>query len=215
MLANAKYTGSGILATILGVIALIVGATGLFTELQGALNTVWGVQPKSGRGMWGIVKDRALSFAMVLGSALLLLASLVVSTVLDQITEQLGGWPHPVLMGQVINFLVSFGVITLLFAMIYRFLPDVVIAWRDVWLGALVTSLLFAIGKYLIGLYLGHSAVASAYGAAGSLAMLLIWLYYSAQIFLFGAELTKAYANRFGRHIVPRENAELICPEKK
>lgn len=215
MLANAKYTGSGIVATIIGGIALLVGATGLFTELQGALNSVWGVQVKSGRGVWGIIKDRFLSFAMVLGTALLLLASLVVSAVLDSVTSRLAGWWRPILTGQIINFLVSFGVITLLFAMIYRFLPDVVIAWRDVWLGALVTSLLFAVGKFLIGLYLGHSAVASAYGAAGSLAVLLIWLYYSAQIFLFGAELTKAYANRFGRHIVPQANAELICPEKK
>lgn len=215
MLANAKYMGSGIVATIVGGIALLIGATGLFTELQGALNTVWGVQAKSGRGVWGIVKDRALSFAMVLGSALLLLASLIVSAVLDGITTHLGNWAHPVLAGQVINFLISFGVITLLFAMIYRFLPDVVIAWKDVWLGALVTSLLFAVGKYLIGLYLGHSAAASAYGAAGSLAMLLLWLYYSAQIFLFGAELTKAYANRYGGRLPPRENAEVICPQKK
>jgi len=143
---------------------------------------------------------------MVLGTAFVLLASLIISAALAAFKSQFGDLQSGK-VGQLFHFVVSFGVCMALFAMIYRFLPDVVIAWKDVWLGAAITSFLFNVGKVLIGLYLGHSAVASTYGAAGSLLALLLWFYYSAQIFLFGAELTKAYANQLGSGIIPAKHA--------
>jgi len=209
MLANARQPESNTLATLVGVVMLLVGAAGLFGQLQDAMNTVWEVQAKPGRGVWGFVRDRFLSFTMVLGCAFLLLVSLVISAVLAALGNLFGDWQASI-VGQCVNFVVSFAVVTGLFAMIYRFLPDVQLAWRDVWLGAAITSLLFTVGKWLIGLYLGHSTIGSTYGAAGSLAVLLVWLYYSAQIFLFGAELTKAYADRYGSRIVPLPNAEPV-----
>jgi membrane protein len=214
MIQGADKPGEGILGSALGVIMLLVGAAGLFSGLQDALNTIWGVQPKPGRGIWGIVRERFLSFSMVLGCAFLLLVSLVVSAALAAVVQLLGDWQAGIL-GHVLNEVVSLVVITLLFAMIFRFLPDAKIAWRDVWLGAVLTALLFEVGKFLIGLYLGHSSIASSYGAAGSLAVLLVWLYYSSQIFLFGAELTKAYADRFGSRIVPAPNAVAVTKEAK
>jgi membrane protein len=214
MVANANQKEANTLATIVGVAMLLVGAAGLFGQLQDALNTVWEVQPKPGRGLWGFLRDRFLSFTMVLGCAFLLLVSLVVSAVLAALGSLFGDWQASV-VGQLINIAVSFGVITGLFAMIYRFLPDVQLAWKDVWLGAAITALLFTVGKWLIGLYLGHSSIGSAYGAAGSLAVLLVWLYYSAQIFLFGAELTKAYADKHGSRIVPLPNAEPVTEKAR
>ena len=209
MIASASRPSSGILATILGAGVLLFGATGVFVQLQDSLNFIWEVQPKPGRGIWGILRDRFFTFAMVLAIAFLLLVSLVVSAVLTALNSWFADW-QPSWTTQFMNFGVSFGILILLFAMIYKILPDAVIAWRDVWLGATITSLLFSLGKQGIGMYLGHSAVASSYGAAGSFAVLLIWLYYSAQIFYFGAELTKAYANRFGSGIAPTENAERV-----
>lgn len=206
MIAHANEEGGGLFATVLSIVALFLGAMGVFGELQDSLNTIWDVPARAGRGLWGIIQDRLLSFVMVLGVAFLLLVSLVVSAVLAAVGTLLGAWGMSI-VGQALNFVVSLGVITLLFAMIYRFLPDVRIAWADVWLGAGLTALLFTTGKLLIGLYLGHSSIASAYGAAGSLAVLLVWLYYSTQIFLFGAELTQVYANRFGSKIIPAANA--------
>jgi membrane protein len=206
MVANASEPTSGVVATLIGIVMLLVGALGLFGQLQDALNTVWEVQPKPGRGWRGFIRDRFLSFSMVLGTAFLLLMSLVVSAALAALDGMLGEW-GATLLGQALHIGVSFFVFTLLFAMIYRFLPDAKISWRDVWFGAAFTTVLFVLGKFLIGLYLGKSGTASAYGAAGSLAALLIWLYYSSQIFLFGAELTQAFANRYGSHIVPKDNA--------
>jgi len=210
MLKHANdQPNTGIVASVIGVAVLLFGATGLFGQLQDALNTVWEVQPKPGRGVWGFIRDRFLSFSMVLGTAFLLLVSLVVSAALSALTGLLGDLQTGV-FGQAVNVLVSFGVITTLFAMIYRFLPDAKIAWRDVWLGAAITALLFVVGKLLIGLYLGQASVGSAYGTFGSLAVLLVWVYYSAQIFLFGAEFTKSYADHFGSRIVPKPNAEPV-----
>jgi len=147
----------------------------------------------------GLIKGRFLSFAMVLGIGFLLLVSLILSAGLVALSNFLGDLiPNLITVLQIVNFIVSFGVITLLFAMIYRILPDVEIAWSDVFIGAVVTSLLFAIGKFLIGLYLGNSSVGSAYGAAGSLVIILIWVYYSAQILFFGAEFTRVYAEKYG-----------------
>jgi membrane protein len=206
MVASASQSGSGVVGSVLGIAMLLFGAAGLFGQLQDALNTIWEVQPKPGRGVLGFLQDRFLSFSMVLGSAFLLLVSLVVSAALAALGSLFGDWQTSV-VGQILNQFLSLAVVTLLFAMIYRFLPDAKIAWKDVWLGAVITAVLFTLGKVLIGLYLGHTSTASAYGAAGSLAVLLIWLYYSAQIFLFGAEFTKVYANRYGSRIVPAENA--------
>jgi membrane protein len=214
MLEHAGKPGQGIAASVLGVVLLLVGAAGVFGELQDALNTIWGVQPKPGRGVWEFVRDRFLSFAMVLVIGFLLLMSLVLSAALSALAHLFSRWEFAcVSIG--LNEVVSLVVITLLFATIFRFLPDAKIGWRDVWLGAAVTAVLFEAGKFLIGLYLGRSGVASAYGAAGSLAVLLIWLYYSAQIFLFGAELTKVYTNRYGSRIVPADNAEPVSPEAR
>jgi membrane protein len=209
MVQSASKPGRGLLGTVLGAVMLLFGAAGLFGQLQDALNTVWGVQPKSGRGVWGIIRDRFLSFSMVLGVAFLLLVSLIVSSALAAIGGLLGDWQTGSI-GLAVTTLFDLLVITTLFALIYRFLPDAIIAWRDVWLGAALTAALFTLGKFLIGLYLGQAGVGSAYGAAGSLAVLLIWLYYSAQIFLFGAELTKAYANQMGSRVIPKENAESV-----
>lgn len=205
-LASASQPRTTLWATIAGVAVMAVGAAGLFGELQGALNAIWNVQTRTGRGWMGFVADRFLSFAMVLGTALLLLASLVVTTTLSTVSAQFEHSPLTA-WAIIINPFLSFVLITILFAMMYRYLPDAVIAWSDVWLGAFVTSILFNVGKYAIGVYLAHSAVSSAYGAAGSLAALLIWLYYAAQVFLYGAELTQVYAKKFGSGIIPAENA--------
>lgn len=202
MMISASKPSSGILATALGVIVLAFGATGVFVQLQDALNHIWNVKPPPRNGVIAFLRTRFLSFAMVLAIGFLLLVSLVVSAVLAAV----GAWFEHLLPGwtvlwQVLNFSVSFGVITVLFAMMYKVLPDTSVAWKDVWLGAAVTSLLFTLGKLGIGLYLGHSAVASSYGAAGSLAVVLVWVYYSAQILFLGAEFTQVYARSHGSRI--------------
>jgi membrane protein len=211
MIAAAWEPGTGIIATVLSVILLIIGAAGLFGQLQDALNVIWEVQPKPDRGIKDVIRDRFLSFTMVLGVGFLLLVSLVLSAALNVI----GQWftdllPQATILVQVINLVLSLAIITLLFAMIYKILPDVVIGWRDVWLGAAVTAVLFVIGKELIGFYLGRAAVASAYGAAGSLVVLLLWVFYSAQILFLGAEFTQVYARKHGSKIIPAENAERV-----
>jgi membrane protein len=206
LIAGADQPTTGVWASITAVVMLLVGATGLFVQLQDALNTIWLVQAPAGRGLWGAVKDRFLSFMLVLVSAFLLLLSVAADTLLTALPGELGDG-HSVWPGQLIHLSLSFSIITLLFAMIYKLLPDAVIAWTDVWFGSVITSLLFSVGKFLIGLYLGKSAIGSTFGAAGSLAALLLWLYYSAQLFLFGAHLTKAFAVNFGSGIVPRTNA--------
>jgi len=199
MIESAHKPSSGMIATVIGILTLLIGATGVFAELHDALNGIWGVEPKSGLGLMGVVRDRFLSFAMVLGVGFLLLVSLALSAGLAALGKLMGGMlPTPIFVGGIVNLFVPFMVITLLFAMIYRILPDIEIAWSDVWIGAAFTSLLFTIGKFLIGFYLGRSSVASAYGAASSLAIILIWVYYSAQIFLFGAEFTRVYAKKYG-----------------
>lgn len=208
MILNASKPGSGLIASIVGVVALLFGASGLFGQLQDALNTIWEVTPKPDRGLKGIIQDRFFSFTMVLGTGFLLLVSLVLSAALAAFGNYFGHlMPGMAELWQFVNFAVSFGVITLLFALIYRVLPDAKVAWGDVWIGAAVTALLFTIGRLLIGLYLGSSAIGSAYGAAGSLVVVLVWVYYSAQILLFGAEFTQVYATRYGSHIEPTKNA--------
>lgn len=214
MLASRSNQDAGAKATLIGTTMLLFGATGMFGALQDALNTVWEVQPKLDRGLGDVVRERFLSFTMMLGTAFLLLVSLIVSAVLAAISALLGSGDVG-LAGEAINSLLSFIVVTLLFAMIFKFLPDALVAWQHVWFGAAFTSLLFAIGKLAIGLYIGQSALASAYGAAGSLAALLVWLYYSSQIFLFGVELTKAHAQLCGTGIIPAANADPVTSEAK
>jgi membrane protein len=203
MLDIAQKPSSGLLASMIALGTLLLGASGVFAQLQDALNTVWGVEPKAGRGVWGTIKDRFFSLVAVLGTGFLLLVSLVLSAALAAFGKLFTGWlPGHESLLHMIDFAVSFGVITLLFAMMFKLLPDAKIAWRDVWMGAALTSVLFTIGKFAIGLYLGKADVGSAYGAAGSLVILLVWVYYSSQILLFGAEFTAVYANRYGSRIV-------------
>ncbi|MEL6453537.1 MAG: YihY/virulence factor BrkB family protein [Cyanobacteria bacterium J06623_5] len=212
MLANRSQNSGELWPTLIGIGLLIVGASGLFIQLQDALNTVWNVVPKKGGGLWNLIRNRLLSFGMVLVIGFLLLVSLMLSAGISAIGSVFGGFLVNWEVGlQLLNALISFGVVTLLFALIYKILPDVTIAWSDVWVGSAITSLLFTIGKFLIGLYLGNSGVASAYGAAGSFVVLLLWIYYSAQILLFGAEFTQVYANRFGSQIRPDSHAKFAA----
>jgi len=215
MIQRAEQPSTGLLSTVIAIGTLLIGASAFFGELQAALNTVWGVEPKEGRGLWGFIKSRFLSMATVLGTAFLLLVSLVLSTALSALGKWFGGvLPLPEFVLQTVNILLSFAVITGLFALIFKVLPDARIAWKDVWVGAALTSALFTIGKFAIGLYLGKSNVGSAYGAAGSLVILLVWVYYSAQILLYGAEFTQVYANRRGQRIVPSQDAR-VADQKK
>lgn len=208
MVANAGKQGSGVLGTIIGIVTILFGATGVFAQLQSSLNKIWNVEAKPGKGIWSFLRTRILSFGMVLGIGFLLLVSLAVSAGIAALdTYATGIFPGAEVVIGIVTAVFGLAVITFLFAMIFRFLPDVKIAWKDVWIGAVATSVLFLIGKVLIGLYLGNSSVASTYGAAGSLVILLLWIYYSTQILFFGAEITQVYARRYGSGIVPSENA--------
>jgi membrane protein len=208
LLTSASNPAKGIIATIVGIITLLFGALGVFNELHNSLNVIWEVEEEKPKGFLQTIKkviiDRFLSFTMVLGIGFLLLVSLVISAGVSAVQTTIGTLiPLSEIILQIINLVISIGVITVLFALIYKFLPDAEIAWRDVGLGAFVTAILFSLGKFLIGLYLGNSAIASSFGAAGSLVLLLVWIYYSAQILFFGAEFTEVYANNYGSKIVP------------
>ena len=200
ILASVSKPAEGITATVIGVVVLVIGATSVFGELQDALDRIWRVpvQADSG-GLWKLLRTRLLSFGMILGIAFLLMVSLVLGAVMAALGKwwsgAFGGWE---VLAQAVNALVGFGVTAVVFAMIYKFMPRVKVHWRDVWPGAIVTSMLFTVGKLLIGLYIGKAGVASGFGAAGSLVVILVWVYYSAQIFLIGAEFTWVYANKFG-----------------
>ena len=198
--SSAQEKEQGIIATITSVVVLAVGATTVFAELQSALDRIWEVPASEKKsGIWNMIRSRLLSFGLVLSLAFLLLVSLVVSTALAALGSWVGGlMPGWETLLQVLNLVISFGILTVLFAMIFKFMPQVHVAWRDVWVGALLTALLFVIGKYLIGLYVGKSSVASSYAAAGSLVVVLLWVYYAAQVFLLGAEFTWVYATEHG-----------------
>jgi len=207
MIEEARKPAAGIIATVLAIVMLLLGATGVFAQLQEALNTIWRVEEKPWEGIWKVLKDRFLSLLAVLGTGFLLLVSLVISAGLSALGTTLEHFlPVHEFLLQAINFFVSFAIVTLLFAMIYKLLPDVSIQWGDVWIGAIITSLLFTIGKFLIGIYLGKSNVGVAYGAAGSLVVILIWVYYASQIFLFGAEFTAVYAEAHGSRVAPSQH---------
>jgi membrane protein len=216
MIAASRQPSQSIGATVFGVVILLFGASGVFGQLQDALNTIWEVKPRPGRGLRGIIRDRFLSFTMVLGTGFLLLVSLALSAAVSALGRYVGSaLPIPEIAMQVVNAVVSLGIITLLFALIYKVVPDAKIAWHDVWIGAFITAMLFSIGKFAIGLYLGKSTIASSFGAAASLAVLLIWIYYSAQILFLGAEFTQVYATRYGSRIEPARGAVPLTDEER
>lgn len=209
--ANNK-PDSGAVSTVLGVIFLLVGAGGVVGQLQTSLNVIWGVTPKSGQGIFGFVRHRIISYAMVLAIGFLLLVSLAVSAFLTGFTRFVGtAFGATEFVAHAFDLLVSLVLVTTLFAMIYKILPDAKVEWRDVWVGAALTSVLFSIGKMLIGFYLGSSGVTSSYGAAGSLITILLWVYYSSLIFFLGAELTQVYAREYGSGVFPSEYAQPIA----
>jgi membrane protein len=216
MIISARRQEVGTTAAVLAAGTLLFGLWGVFGELQDALNTIWGVAPKPGRNFVQMVKDRFLSFAMVTGIGFLLLVSLAVSAWLAAAGKFFSYLlPAPEMVLKAVDVSVSFAVITVLFGLTFKLLPDVDVAWRDVWLGAAVTSLLFVAGKSLIGLYLGKSSIGSVYGAAGSLVVILVWVYYSSQIVIFGAEFTKVWARRRGGGAVVEPTAVPLTTEAK
>ena len=205
---KAAQPNKSLLATIIGILLALFGASGVFGQLQDALNTIWGVKAKPGAGLWGFLRSRFLSFAMVGGVCFLLLVSLTLESVLKGFSHYIQGvLPGGIIIALAVYWIFDLTVVILLFAIIFKFLPDAKIQWRDVWIGAVMTAIFFAIGKWALGLYLGSGSAASAYGAASSLITLLLWVYYSSQILLVGAEFTQVYACRAGRGIAPDEHA--------
>jgi membrane protein len=216
VLENADQPQAASVAGILGLLTLLWGASNVFVQLQDSLNTIWDVELKPTAGFWMTVRERFLSFAMVLVIGFLLLISLVVSAAIALMGNRFSTLlPGADWVWQVVNLAVSFVVTTLLFALIYKVLPDVRIGWRDVLSGAAVTALIFAVGKYLLGLYLGMQSLGSAYGAAGSLVVFLIWVFFSAQIVFFGAEFTQVHARHYGRGFVPKKYARFTRRAQK
>lgn len=202
-LANTQnpQAGNGIVPSIISTLALLFGASGVFIQLQDSLNAVWNVEPSQQAGVQAIVRKRVFSFAMVITIGFILMVSLVVSAALSALstfTNQL--MPALESFWKLFNIGISLGVFTLLFALIYKYLPDITIAWRDVLVGAFFTAILFSVGKELLGFYLGNGSFGSAYGAAGSVVTVLAWIYYSVQIMLFGAEFTQVYTRKYGSH---------------
>jgi membrane protein len=205
---TASEPNKGVMATTVGIVLALFGASGVFGQLQDALNTIWGVKAKPGRGIWGFLRARFLSFTMVAGVCFLLLVSLAVEAMLKVFSQYVQSvLPGGIAVALTVYLIFDFAVVVLLFAMIFKFLPDVRIQWRDVWIGAVMTAMLFGLGKWLLGFYLGSGAAGSAYGVASSLITLLLWVYYSSQILLFGAEFTQVYAARNNRELTPSEYA--------
>lgn len=204
LLASAQKPSSGLFASLIAFVTLLFGASGVFTELRDALNTVWDAKPQNESGLMGMVRQRLFSFGMVLAVGFLLLVSLMLSAALVFVGKWFGQLiPVPAALLESANFIVSFVVITVLFALLFKFVPAAQISWRDVRVGAIGTALLFTIGKLLLGLYLGKASVGSAYGAAGSLVAVIVWVYYSGQIFFFGAEFTRVYADAHANASAP------------
>ncbi|HJU52850.1 MAG TPA: YihY/virulence factor BrkB family protein [Acidimicrobiia bacterium] len=210
-IAEAQETTGPGWAVALGVALLVIAASGVFAQLQDALNTIWDVRPKPGGGVWRLIQKRLLSLAAVLGAGFLLLVSLAVSTATAALADLAGGIESLAPFVAVLDVAFSLVVITVLFALIFKFLPDVRIRWGDVWLGAFLTAGLFIIGKFAIGLYLGTSDVGSAYGVAGSLIIIMVWIYYSALIVFFGAELTQVWSKRHESSVTPVTGAESVA----
>jgi len=205
---KASQTDKSIWATIIGVALALFGASGVFGQLQDALNTIWGVKAKPGAGIWGFLRSRFLSFAMVGGICFLLLVSTTMESLLKAFSNYVQAMlPGGIVIAVAVYLLFDLAMVVLMLAVIFKILPDAKIRWRDVWVGALMTAILFALGKWALGLYLGSGSAASAYGAASSLITLLLWVYYSSQILLFGAEFTQVYADYFGARVLPDEHA--------
>jgi membrane protein len=204
IIGAAYRPGTGLVATIIGILAIVIGSTSAFVMLKKALNIIWGVQPNHAAPLWNLLKERLLSFVMILLIGLFLVLSVMFSIILSFLTGFFNSLlPVPPFFIQAADFAVSFFLITLLFALIYKVLPDVKISWADVWIGAAITAIPFTLGESLFSLYLGRSMIISAYGVASSLAITLMWVYYSVLVFLIGAEITQVYANRYGSHVKP------------
>ncbi len=212
LITDAYESDSSVLAAIFSVVVLLLGATAVFTQLRTSLNAIWRVQQKPTGTIRAFLRARLLAFAMILGIGFLLLVSLVLSAVLTAMSDYLSS-VFAIFEGLVpfLDFVVSFVGITVMFALMFKFVPAAILKWNDVWVGAAVTSLLFSIGKLVIGLYLGNGAIGSTFGAASSLVIIMVWAYYSSQIVLFGAEFTRLYATRFGSDILPQANALLVA----
>lgn len=216
IIMNASQPADGLIATIIGLLVLLLGASGVFGQLQDALNTVWEVKPRDGGGLLELIKNRSLSFTIVLGSGFLLMVSLVLSAALSAASRFVSSLlPGSALVWRTAELAVSFAVVALIFAVIFKVLPDVEIRWSNVWVGAIMTAVLFTIGKHLIGLYLGTASVGSAYGAAASLVVLLLWIYYSSQIMLFGAEFTQVYTRWHVDVVKPKQHAESLTEDSR
>ena len=213
VLRNFQLQQDGRSVALVGVVMLLLGAAGVFAELQDSLNQIWEVKPKKYSGLFGFLRKRLLSFGMVLVLGFLLLVSLIITSL---ITAGLNYTGNSVALvpeaWQIISTLITFVIVTFLFAAMFRFLPDAKIGWRDCWIGAVITAFFFTIGKFFIGLYLGKSATVSAFGAAGSLVLLLLWVYYSAQIFFLGAEVTQTVARAYGSGVILKDGAEYLTP---
>ncbi len=211
---SAYNPRASLIAGGIGIVTLILGALGVFGQLQDSLNTIWEVQLKPSAGWRGMLQQRLLSFTMLLGIGFLLLVSLVISAALSALVTFMGSYlPMSPSVVEGINFFFSLIVITILFAFIFKYLPDAEISWRNVWIGAALTALLFTIGRFAIGFYIGNGRIGTAYGAAGSVIIVLVWVYYASLILFLGAEFTKAFATHYGRGIVPAPNAERVVKE--
>ncbi len=216
ILDSTGSPGKGGVAAAIGAVTLLIGASGVFGQLQDALNTIWEVKPKPGQGIWFLIQKRLFSFLMVLVLGFLLLVSMVLSTTLAALSGVIQTWlPGSSNVFGLINFFLPFAAITLLFGLMFKYMPDARMAWKDVWLGAVITSLLFNVGKTLIGLYLARSNPASAFGAAASIVLIFVWVYYSAQILLIGAEFTQVYAKHYGSGIAPVKHAVKVTEEER
>lgn len=217
-LENAHTPGesTSLIASIISIVLLLIGATGVFKHLQASLNAIWNVEAKPASATAGFVSKQIVSFAMLLTIGFLLMVSLVLSAGLAALSTYLSGLlPGVDALWQLLNIVLSLAICTVLFALLYKYVPDVRIDWNDVWIGAAITSFLFTIGKFLLGLYLGNSGFSSSYGAAGSVIIILAWVYYSAQILFFGAEFTQVYARRYGSRIRPDAHAVPLTPQVK
>lgn len=212
---KASENKGTVISSVLGIATLLFGATGVFYQLQQILNKMWEVKPKPKQKILKLIRDRVFSFGLILVVGFLLLVSLVISAGLSAVSDWVSGYISESLtvVFRILDFLVSLGVITLLFASIYKFLPDAKISWRDVWIGALMTSVLFVIAKFALGLYFGNSDPGSTYGAAGSIILIMLWVSYAGIILLFGAEFTQVYANQYGKKVQPTDTAESTAGE--
>ncbi len=209
IIKNASISGKGVIAATIGVVTLLIGATSVFGEIQDSINSIWGLKPKAKQGILKLITNRLLSFGIIGSLGFLLLVSLGVTAVVEALSNKLEDvFPDvAVIVFYIINLVLTLGVTTLLFAVIFKVLPDAKIKFRDVWAGAIATSVLFIIGKFLISFYIAKSEVGSTYGAAGSLVILLVWIYYSSMILYFGAVFTKVYAMKYGSEILPNDYA--------